>query len=80
MVGHRDGPTNCSCVIRVITTDMRKVSDAFKAMFGAVYAANERRKTRETQNYPTFETDSSSLVGEAIAASARVGQWVSVQQ
>jgi predicted dehydrogenase len=55
--------------------------DTFKAMFRAVYAAIEHGKTPETQNYPTFDDGLEQvLVGEAIAESARVGQWVSVQR
>jgi predicted dehydrogenase len=50
-------------------------------MFGAVYAAIERGKTPETHNYPTFDDGLEQvLVGEAIAESARVGQWISVHR
>jgi predicted dehydrogenase len=55
--------------------------DAFKAMFRAVYAAIADGKTVGSQDYPTFDDGLEQvLVGEAIAASARLGRWVAVQR
>ncbi|MDG4663685.1 Gfo/Idh/MocA family oxidoreductase [Mycobacterium sp. 236(2023)] len=46
--------------------------DAFKALFRAVYDGGE---------YPTFEDGLEQvLIGEAIAESARLGQWATVQR
>ena len=55
--------------------------DTFKALFRAVYEVIERGKAPETQDYPTFDDGLEQvLVGEAIAESARIGRWVSVQR
>ena len=82
-IGYRDGPNQLQ--LRD-TGDYppghpQGYPDAFKALFRAVYSAIERGETPETQHYPTFEDGLEQvLVGEAIAESARVGQWVSVRR
>jgi len=82
-IGYRDGPNQ----LQLRDTGdyppghAQGYPDAFKAMFGTVYAAIQRGKTPETQNYPTFDDGLEQvLIGEAIAESARVGQWISVQR
>lgn len=55
--------------------------DAFKALFRAVYADIEIGKPAERPDYPTFEAGLEQVVvGEAIAESARLGAWVSVER
>ena len=82
-VGYRDGPNHLQ--LRQ-TGDYpaghaQGYPDTFKAMFRAVYAAVAKGKAPEKQDYPTFEDGlEQALVGEAIAESARLGQWVSVRR
>ncbi len=82
-IGYRDGPNQ----LQLRDTGdypaghAQGYPDAFKALFRAVYAAVADGKPPETPGYPTFDDGLEQvLVGEAIAESARVGQWVSVQR
>lgn len=53
--------------------------DAFKALFGAVYADIEAGKPAERPDYPKFDDGFEQIiVGEAIAESTRLGAWVPV--
>jgi predicted dehydrogenase len=82
-IGHRDGPNQLQLrdAGDYPAGHAQGYPDAFKAMFRAVYAAIADRKAPETQDYPTFEDGLEQvLVGEAIAESARAGQWVSVRR
>jgi predicted dehydrogenase len=82
-IGHRDGPNQLQ--LREAgdypAGHAQGYPDTFKAMFRAVYAAVADGKVPETPDYPTFDDGLEQvLVGEAIAESARLGQWVSVQR
>jgi predicted dehydrogenase len=82
-IGHRDGPNQIQ--LREVGDyppgHAQGYPDAFKALFRAVYAAIESGKAAETHDYPTFDDGLEQvLVGEAIAESARVGQWVPVRR
>ena len=82
-IGYRDGPNQLQLrdAGDYPAGHAQGYPDAFKAMFRAVYAAIEGGKTPERQDYPTFNDGLEQvLVGEAIAESARVGQWISVQR
>ena len=82
-IGHRDGPNQLQLrdAGDYPAGHAQGYADAFKAMFRAVYAAIADGKAPETQDYPTFDDGLEQvLVGEAIAESARVGQWVSVRR
>ena len=82
-IGYRDGPNQLQLrdAGDYPAGHAQGYADAFKAMFRAVYAAIADRKAHETQDYPTFEDGLEQvLVGEAIAESARVGQWVTVRR
>jgi predicted dehydrogenase len=82
-IGHRDGPNQLQ--LRE-TGDYpaghaQGYPDTFKALFRAVYTAVENGKTPAAPNYPMFADGlEQALVGEAIAESARLGQWVPVQR
>lgn len=82
-IGHRDGPNQ---VQQREAGDYppghaQGYPDTFKAMFIAVYTAIADGKPAEPQTYPTFDDGLEQvLVGEAIAESARSGQWVSVRR
>ncbi len=55
--------------------------DAFKALCRAVYTAIGPGKVPEAPDYPTFDDGLEQvLVGEAIAESARLGQWATVER
>ena len=82
-IGHRDGPNR---VQQRNTGDYpaghaQGYPDTFKALFRAVYADIEAGGPAAAPDYPTFEAGLEQvLVGEAIAESARLGTWVSVQR
>lgn len=82
-IGHRDGPNQ----IQLRDTGdypaghAQGYPDTFKALFRAVYAAIGTGSAPEKPDYPTFGDGlEQALVAEAIAESARLGQWVSVQR
>lgn len=80
-IGHRDGPNEIQLrdTGDYPTGHAQGYPDTFKALFRAVYAAITAGKAPETPDYPTFlDGLEQVLVGEAIAESARLGQWVGV--
>ncbi|MFB1295725.1 Gfo/Idh/MocA family protein [Mycobacterium sp. pW049] len=79
-IGHRDEPNQLQ--LRSAgdypAGHAQGYPDAFKALFRAVYVAVDGGPR---DGYPTFEDGFEQvLVGEAIAESARLGQWVPVQR
>ncbi|MEH3140988.1 MAG: Gfo/Idh/MocA family oxidoreductase [Mycobacterium kyogaense] len=79
-IGHRDEPNQIQ--LRSIgdypAGHAQGYPDAFKALFRAVYAAVDGGPA---EGYPTFEDGFEQVVvGDAIAESARSGQWVFVQR
>lgn len=81
-IGHRDEPNQ----IQLRSTGdypaghAQGYPDAFKALHLAVYSAIAAGKSPEPVDFPTFDDGLTQvLVGEAIAESARLGQWVSVE-
>jgi predicted dehydrogenase len=82
-IGHRDGPNQIQLrdAGDYPPGHAQGYPDAFKALFRAVYASVESGRAAETHDYPTFDDGLEQvLVGEAIAESARVGQWVPVRR
>jgi predicted dehydrogenase len=82
-IGHRDEPNQ----IQMRHTGAYPAGhaqgypDAFTAMFRAVYAAVDAGHVPAEPDYPTFADGLEQvLIGDAIAESARLGRWVSVQR
>ncbi|GFG48614.1 dehydrogenase [Mycolicibacterium agri] len=82
-IGHRDGPNE----IQLRDTGDYPIGhaqgypDTFKALFRTVYAAIDSGKSPEAPGFPTFVDGLEQvLIGEAIADSARRGQWVTVSR
>jgi predicted dehydrogenase len=56
-------------------------ADTFRALFNAVYADVGARAPADRPVYPTFaDGHDEMLVGDAVAASARSGQWTAVER
>jgi predicted dehydrogenase len=54
-------------------------ADTFKSLFRTIYTHVAAGEVPATPNYPTFaDGHDEMLVGDAVAQSARTGQWVSV--
>ena len=81
-IGHRDEPNQ----VQLRNTGnypaghAQGYPDAFKALHLAVYSAVAAGNSVEQCGFPTFDDGVAQvLVGEAIAESARLGRWVSVE-
>ena len=82
-IGHRDEPNQIQqrAAGDYPPGHAQGYPDAFKALFRAVYADVEAGKPAAAPDYPTFAHGFEQvLIGEAIAESARLGQWVPVQR
>ena len=82
-IGYRDGPNQLQPrdAGDYPAGHAQGYPDTFKALFRAVYSAIESGETSVPQEFPTFADGlEQALVGEAIAESARLGQWISVQR
>ena len=82
-IGHRDEPNQMQLRdTEIIPPGTRRaIRMRSRQCSRAVYAAIATGKSPETPDYPTFDDGLEQvLVGEAIAESARVGQWISVHR
>ena len=82
-IGHRDGPNQLQLrdAGDYPAGHAQGYPDTFKALFRATYAAIADGEPPQAPDYPTFiDGLEQVLVGEAIAESARTGQWVSVRR
>jgi predicted dehydrogenase len=82
-VGHRDDPGQ----IQMRTGGdyppghAQGYPDTFKALHRAVYTAIASGEMPAEPDFPTFDDGlEQALVGEAIARSARLGQWATVER
>lgn len=82
-IGQRDGPNQIELRSRgdYPAGHAQGYPDAFKALFRAVYTAIGSGKVAAAPDYPTFDDGLEQvLVGEAIAESARLEQWATVER
>jgi predicted dehydrogenase len=82
-IGYRDGPNQVQ--LREAgdypAGHAQGYPDTFKALFRAVYSDVAEGNSSAAADYPTFDDGLEQvLVGEAIAESARLERWVSVQR